>query len=396
MRRLLPIVLAVAAFAAVGGCGGKFELPTEQRVGRLIPEDQSYQMVATWTGMADVADILLTQGAGTQLFVLFNHGGIGPAPRGEVRSYARLRSTGPQTPIGGIDFLSLFNPVAMCAGGDGIASAGNRVFVLDAGDTCLARANPANGACSDTTGGFNFRITDLGSYWRVREYGLLGGDTISTFTDTTMAHVLSVAADAQGRVYVGGLAIILVPDQADPRIRTRTFQWRIYRYIRGPRYPGISPADRLMPGANWHRDSLWSVEEGSGIGTLVQPEGLFWGPARGGALYAVDYGKNWVQKLSVTSPSTGLYQLDGAQSGTVFSGPLDLTVDLEGFAYIVDTGNRRVVRYDPDGLYVQDVNVEADAFGQMLSNPVAVAADDSLVFVGDPALGEVIRYKRRQ
>lgn len=396
MRRAIVIALAAAGVAAAGGCGGKFDLPTENRVGREIPADQSYQMVATWTGMTGVRDILLTQGTGTQLFVLFNHGGAGTASRGEVKSYPRLRATGPQTPIGGIDFMSLFNPIALCSGGDGIASTNNRVYVLDAGDTCLARANPASGACADTSGGFNLRVTNLGVYWRVREYGLLGGDTLSTFTDTTMARVTGVAADGQGRVYVGGLAIILVPDQSDPRIRTRTFQWRIYRYVRGPRYPGITPADRYMPGANWHRDSLWTVEEGSGIGTLVQPEGIYWSAVGGNALYATDYGKNWVQKLSVTSSSTGLYQLDGAQSGQVFSGPRDLTVDLQGFAYIADTGTQRVLRYDPDGAYVQIVNVENDANGQALSNPIAVAADDSLVFVGDPALGEVIRYKRRQ
>jgi hypothetical protein len=61
----------------------------------------------------------------------------------------------------------------------------------------------------------------------------------------------------------------------------------------------------------------------------------------------------------------------------------------------VDAGNQRVVRFDGDGGYVQTVNVENDAFGRTLVSPVTVAADDSLVFVGDPALGEVIRYKRR-
>ena len=81
MRRMLVIALAAVALAAAGGCGGKFDLPTENRVGREIPADQSYQMVATWSGMTGVQDILLTQGAGTQLFVLFNQGGTGTASR---------------------------------------------------------------------------------------------------------------------------------------------------------------------------------------------------------------------------------------------------------------------------------------------------------------------------
>src|SRR5690349_22622223 len=37
---------------------------------------------------------------------------------------------------------------------------------------------------------------------RVREFGLLGGDTMTTFTDTTMAFVHGIAADADGAVYV--------------------------------------------------------------------------------------------------------------------------------------------------------------------------------------------------
>ena len=38
---------------------------------------------------------------------------------------------------------------------------------------------------------------------------------------------------------------------------------------------------------------------------------------------------------------------------------------------------------------------ERDAFGRSLLSPVTVAADDSLVFVGDAGLAEVLRYKRR-
>jgi hypothetical protein len=64
--------------------------------------------------------------------------------------------------------------------------------------------------------------------------------------------------------------------------------------------------------------------------------------------------------------------------------------------YVADTGNRRVLRYGPDQSYVQRVDVEADAQGQALVNPIAVAADDSLVYVGDRTLGKVIRYKRRK
>jgi hypothetical protein len=54
-----------------------------------------------------------------------------------------------------------------------------------------------------------------------------------------------------------------------------------------------------------------------------------------------------------------------------------------------------VLRYSPLASYVQRVDVEKDASGRELVDPIAVAADDSLVYVADPATAQVIRYKRR-
>ncbi len=391
--RLSPFALLLALIVAPG-CGAKFDLPTENRL-RVIPGDGSYQMVATWSGLSGIRDILLTQGAGTQLFLLFNNGGSSLAPRGEVRSYARKLATGVPDPIPGVSFATLFSPIALTAGSSGGSGTG-RIFVLDAGDSCLARTNPATpGICDPSYTANGRRVTNLSATWRVREYGLIGGDTISTFTDTTMSAVTGVAADDQGNVYVAGTAIIYVLDPNDARLRTRLFQYRVYRYARGPRYPGNIPGDRDMPGAAWHRDTTFAVEEGSGLGTIVDPRGLYWSRTGGAALYAADYGKNWVQKLSDRMTSTGFYFLDGGLSGTPFNGPDDVVVDLQGNLYICDNGNARVVRYGPDQTYTQVVNVELDADGQALADPVAVAADDSLVYVADRGAGKVIRYQRR-
>jgi len=391
MRRLFAIGMLLAV-ALLTGCGTDYKLPTESPKGRAVPSDGSYQMLSTWTGMNDVQDILLTQGSSSQLFILFNHGGSGTTSRGEVRAYALTR---PEV-LAGYDFHvpadTPFNPVALASGGDGIAaSANNRIYVLSRGDTCLARQNPNTGNCSDTTGGFRNKVTHLEYYWRVFEYRLLAGDTVSSFTDTTMAYVSGVAADAMGRVYVGGIAIVSVPSQIDPTLSERVYQSRVYRYVHGG-------SDPNMPGANWHRDHSWQVEEGSGVGTLQDPHGLFWSPAGAvgdQALYAADFGKNWIQKLSDQTTSTGLFIIDGAQSGTSLQGPTDVAVDLQGFIYVADAGNHRVLRYSPLASYVQRVDVEKDASGRELVDPIAVAADDSLVYVADPGTAQVIRYKRR-
>ena len=184
--------------------------------------------------------------------------------------------------------------------------------------------------------------------------------------------------------------------QQDPRILTRLLQFRVNRYKNVGAGNGNDP---YMPGTDrWVRDANYIVEEGSGLGTLSDPRGLYWISAQspgGQGLFASDFGKNWVQKLSDAVSSTGLYKID-ADSNSTINGPVDVTADLDGFVYLTDTGNQRVLRYDPYGQFVQRVDVERDADAMPLLVPIAVAADDSLVYVGDRETNKVIRYQRRK
>jgi len=173
----------------------------------------------------------------------------------------------------------------------------------------------------------------------------------------------------------------------------------VFRIVRYRRINAGETPDPYMPGASgWIRDQSFEVEEGSGIGSLIDPHGIYWagGNVPGGpAIFAADFRKNWVQKLSDATSSLGYFRIDIAQD-TTLEGPEDVAADLSGYLYIADTGNHRVLRFDPYGQFVQRVNVEPDAQGLALQQPVAVAADDSLVYVGDRALGRVIRYRRRK
>ena len=385
----------IAAAALAGGCGGRFTQPTDTRNFQAPPTDKSYAMIATWKGLANVRDVMLTRGTGSQLFMLFNDptaSGPPSVPRGSVALYPFSQPV----PIGPPFFdppRGLFNPVAF-------ASAQAHLFVLDEGDSCMAKLDPVRNTCEADTvrGGRRSQIYDYTATWRVREYLITAGDTISTFTDTTFAFVRGVAADDYGNVYVSGIAVALDTSSTDARIRTRKFVSRVYRYARGPRYPGVEPNDVLMPGANWHRDTTWTVLDGSGTSSVSDPYGIVWTPVAGGALFVADRGNNKAKLIGTGGPDQGLLKLDGGETptGTNFNGPEDVAVDGSGDLYVVDRLNRRVLRYDLRGAFVVQVNTEANADGLPLLDPVAVGVDDSLAYVADPGRGQVIRFKRRR
>ena len=62
MRRPLSLLALPLALGFLAGCGAKYELPTERPRDIGVPSDKSYQMIATWTGMTGIQDVLLTQG----------------------------------------------------------------------------------------------------------------------------------------------------------------------------------------------------------------------------------------------------------------------------------------------------------------------------------------------
>ena len=405
MRRVAWLLAGLVALFLFASCGGKFKLPMETP--GQISANKSYLREATWTGMRGVSDLVyVPQGIGGTLYVLFNDGvGMGS---NRIRSYARFAPDGAPAPRPGYDFGFLFNPVAICYGGDGLGTADNRIYVLDQGDTCRARSDPQNG-CEpkfhlDPVGNvvvdWPANVVDFEHYWRVREYSLTYGgqgaipETVSTFTDTSVAWVQGIAADAQGRVYISCLTIQNLPDPNNFSIKTRAFVWAIRRYLHGPPASGTNP---FMPGSNWHRDLTWSLSEGAGDGFVRDPRGIFWSASSvgGGGVFACDtkdVGNSWVQEVSDQDSSRLLLPRHVVGPFPGFQNPQDVTADLAGFFYVADTDNRRVLRFDSQGEFIQRVDLKPDT--TYLQRPTSVAADDSLVFVGDPVLGVVIRYKR--
>jgi len=393
MRAAVAVLALTAAMLAIA-CGGRFVQPTEVRSKVIVPTDKTYAMIATWRNLNHIKDVMLTRGTGSQLFMLFNDPGInGPpsVPRGSVLLYPFTQPV----PIGPPFFdppRGLFNPVAF-------SSAQSLLFILDEGDSCQAKTDPQRGTCqADTTrNGRRSQIYDYTATWRVREFHITGGDTVSTFTDTSFAYVNGVAADDYGNVYVAGIAVVLDTLSTDQRIRTRKFASRIYRYARGAKYPGVVPNDVLMPGANWHRDSTWVVVDGTGTSSVNDPRGIQWTPTSGGALLVADRANNKAKLIATYARDVGLVKMDGSETptGTNFNSPENVAVDDGGDLYIVDRLNQRVLRYDAAGNYVVTVNTELNSDGLPLLDPVAVGVNDSVAYVADPGRGQVIRYKRR-
>ncbi len=345
------VLAALAALAA--GCGGKFELPTETP-GGTIPEKGSYAYTGSLDGLPNPTDVMLTLGIGRPtLYVVFDSSRVLAYP-------IYFNNFGPTNPLT-YSFGGFLKPVKVCQGP-------NLIFVLDAGDTLLARG--------DTTKSPGFLM-----------YGLTGGAVLAEVRDTMLASVRGIAADVSGNVYLSCIAKEFIRD--DPQdIRRRTYKYvsRVYRY---------------RSDLGFAKDPDFFVDDGQGVGTVSEPQDCFVAPLAVAPdyLYVADTGKDIVQRMEIRDNAGEPLEaipLDGIQSGTPFVVPTDFTADDVSFMYIADTGNRRVVRYNPEGLFVQVVNVEKDRFDDSLHVPIAVTADDSLVYVADRETGRITSYKRRK
>jgi hypothetical protein len=347
----VPVVLLALGLLA-SGCGGSFVLP-EETPGGIIPEAGSYAYTGSLTRLGAPTDVLLTLGTGSSLYV------VGDSTY--VRQYPRFFRLDGTTPPINSSFSGLFKPTKICQGP-------NVLFVLDHGDSLLAH--------TDTTKGPGFL-----------RYGLSGGAPTFVRRDTSIAEARGIAADQAGNVYISCIAReFLRDDPEDSRRRTFKFVSRVYRYLAANHY---------------ERDTRFFVSDGQGVGLVFEPGDIFV-RARGSNtlyLYVADTGKDLAQRLLVqdnAGESLPALTMDGSQTGTPIAVPPDMTADDQGFMYVADRGNRRVLRFDELGDFTQKINIELDLDNDSLHVPIAVSASDSLVYVADFLTGKVSSYKRRK
>jgi hypothetical protein len=350
----LRLVLALASFALLplaAGCGGPFELPQETP-GGVIPEKGSYAYTGSVRGITRPTDVLLTLGTGSTLYVV--------ADSSTVLAYPRFFRPDGTTPPLTYVFTGTYKPTKICQGP-------SRLYVLEAGDTLLAQSDP-----SKAPGFHQFRLT--------------GGDPVITVRDTGLAEVRGIASDASGNVYVSCIAREFIrEDPQDSRLRTFKYVSRVYRYLASQGFA---------------RDPNFFVDDGQGTGIVSEPNDCFVRAYQGTLyLYIADTGKDLAQRMVVRDNAGAALEslpLDGGQTGATFVGPVDMVADDSGFMYICDRGNRRILRYNADGIYIQKVNIELDLDADSLHVPIAVSADDSLAYVADYETGKISSYKKRK
>jgi DNA-binding beta-propeller fold protein YncE len=74
-------------------------------------------------------------------------------------------------------------------------------------------------------------------------------------------------------------------------------------------------------------------------------------------------------------------------------GPQNLCIDEEGYLYVVDYGNRRISKFDPDGAFVLSFGGRSGGFPGLLS-PTGIAAREGRVYLADSAARRIFSFDR--
>lgn len=121
-----------------------------------------------------------------------------------------------------------------------------------------------------------------------------------------------------------------------------------------------------------------SVELGLDVG-LSSPQGLF---IMGRTIYICDTGNNRILELERTDTDTIKYirSIDGITGDVevkTFNSPTDVSVSEDGYMYVADSNNNRILKLTMDGEYVMEFDKPTDAtFDQSLSFlPSKIAID---------------------
>ena len=141
-----------------------------------------------------------------------------------------------------------------------------------------------------------------------------------------------------------------------------------------------------------------SVELGLDM-KLNAPQGLF---VTGNTIYVCDTGNNRILELERTDKDTislvrVIDHIEGDIENQEFSSPTDIAVSEEGFLYIADKNNNRILKLDHDGKYMMEFTKPLDTtFDQSLSflpSKIAIDTAGRVYCVATNANKGLIKYE---
>jgi DNA-binding beta-propeller fold protein YncE len=109
---------------------------------------------------------------------------------------------------------------------------------------------------------------------------------------------------------------------------------------------------------------------------------LFLSETRGGRISVLNEEGDW--QYYIGSKGLGAGELVG---------PQNITIDEEGYLYVVEYGNRRVSKFDPDGTFIVSFGQREAGFRGLLS-PTGIAAGRGRIFVADSSSRQIYAFDR--
>jgi len=182
------------------------------------------------------------------------------------------------------------------------------------------------------------------------------------------------------------------------------------RYVSAGRYPGrydniILYRQPVSVLAN-NDGSVWIVAYGSNEIIRVDVNGIIKdrkrGPINGfdrpydlvrgldGRMYLSEYRGGRISVLNSNGDWISYIGSRGLRPGQ-FVGPQHLTIDEDGYLYAVDYGNRRISKFDPDGVHILSFGLKSALFPGMLS-PTGIAAGGGRIYAADNAAKAIYMF----
>ncbi|MCL2181484.1 MAG: 6-bladed beta-propeller [Treponema sp.] len=182
------------------------------------------------------------------------------------------------------------------------------------------------------------------------------------------------------------------------------------RYVESGRFPGKlgditlyrQPTSVL---AN-NDGSMWVVAYGSNEMLRIDVNGIIRerkrGPLNGfdrpydlvrgldGRMYLSEFRGGRVSILSENGDWLAYAGSRGLGAGQLI-GPQHLTVDEDGYLYVVDYGNRRICKFDPDGVFINSFGLRSSVFPGLLS-PAGIAAKEGKIYIADGSARAVYMF----